>query len=113
MPSDFNQLAAYRISVEIASELHPVVRRWSIFDRDTVGIQLIKAIDSVGANIAEAMGRWTNADRRRLLFIARGSLYETEHWINVATQRGLITTDFSMRLAEAGRTLNGLVRRNM
>jgi four helix bundle protein len=111
--SDFNRLVAYRRAVEIAQELHGIVQGWSAYDKNTIGVQMIRAIDSVGANIAEAMGRWTKADRRRFLLIARGSLYETEHWINAATSRGLISKDFSGQLAEAGRTLNGLVKKSL
>ena len=112
MASDFNQLVAYREQWRSGMSCIGLVKGWSDFDRNTVGVQMIRAIDSVGANIAEAMGRWSKADRRRCLLIARGSLYETEHWVNTATtpwtdpQR-----DFSGQLAEAGRTLNGLVDR--
>jgi four helix bundle protein len=111
--SDYNQLVAYRLSIDIGTELHRAIRDWSGFDRNTVGLQMIRAIDSVGANIAEGMGRWTKADRRRCLLIARGSLYETEHWINCARRRGLLTKDLSGPLAEAARTLNGLIRKSL
>jgi four helix bundle protein len=72
-------------------------------------MQLVRAADSIGANIAEALGRWHPADKRRLLTIARGSLYETEHWIDRAHHRGLLrdTPD----LSELGRTLNGLMKK--
>ena len=76
----------------------------------SVGLQLIRSADSVGANIAEAAGRWTAADKRRFLLIARGSLYETEHWIDRARVRGLIRTDESDRLAEIARALNGMIK---
>jgi four helix bundle protein len=74
-------------------------------------VQLVRAGDSVGANIAEAMGRWHVADRRRLLFIARGSLYETEHWMLRAESRGLLKRGASDRLGELGRALNGLIKK--
>ena len=81
-------LAAWRLSVELADELHGAVVRWPEFDRDSVGLQLMRSVDSVGANIAEAAGRWSAADKRRFLLIARGSLYETEHWIDRARAAG-------------------------
>jgi four helix bundle protein len=65
----------------------------------------------VGANIAEAFGRGSTRDQRRLLYIARGSLLETEHWIDVAVSRGLITAeDINQRLSELARVLTGLIR---
>lgn len=83
---------------------------WDKFDRWSYGIQLVRAADSVAANIAEAEGRWHGPDRRRLLYIARGSLYELEHWLGTATDRGrpIDTEDID----ELGRLLNGLIRRS-
>jgi four helix bundle protein len=109
MGSNFNSLVAYRLSVELADELHAIASRWPHLDRNTLGIQVIRSADSVGANIAEGYGRWTDADQRRFLFFARGSLHETEHWLNRAKSRGLIETDFSPRVAEIARTLNALI----
>ncbi len=45
--------------------------------RDTVGKQIIRSADSIGANIAEGSGRGAYQDNRRFVRIARGSLYET------------------------------------
>jgi four helix bundle protein len=83
--------------------------RWPNFARFSIGSQLVRAADSVGANIAEATGRWHVKDRRRLLFIARGSLYETEHWIACAERRGLLTPGTVTRAQRIARPLNGLI----
>jgi four helix bundle protein len=69
------------------------VRQWSGLDRDTVGKQLIRSADSVGANIAEGFGRGAGADNRRCVRIALGSLYETKHWLRRAYQRRLLRDD--------------------
>src|SRR5919112_1243759 len=111
MASRFRSLVAYRLSAELADELHLTVKRWSDYDRATVGMQLVRAADSVHANIAEGAGRWTKTDRRNFLRIARGSLYETESWIARAHARGLLADDYEDRLAEIARTLNGLINR--
>jgi four helix bundle protein len=110
MASHFRQLAAYRLATELAHGVHTAVERWPLLDRRTVGPQLIRAATSVGANIAEASGRWHENDRRQLLFIARGSLYETEHWIAYCEQRGLLAHGTSERIPEIARTLNGLIK---
>lgn len=110
MPSNFRKLVAYQLAVELAHELHNAVEHWPLLDRRTVGPQLIRSATSIGANIAEATGRWHPADRRHLFLIARGSLYETEHWIVYAERRGLLPSAISERIDEVGKTLNGLIR---
>src|SRR5215213_7509768 len=109
MGSNFRSLVAWQRARALADELHSVVVRWPVFDRDSVGLQLIRSVDSVGANIAEAGGRWTAADKRHFLMIARGSLYETEHWLDTAQRRGLIDTDRTQQIASIARALNGLI----
>jgi len=111
VPGDFRKLVAYRLAAALANDLYDVASRWDRFQLFSVGLQLVRAADSVAANIAEADGRFTPADRRRLLLIARGSLYETEHWILQAEQRGLLPEGSSARVDEVGRTLNGLMKR--
>jgi four helix bundle protein len=54
-------------------------------------MQLVKSADSIGANIAEGSGRSSVADRRLFVRIARGSLYETKHWLRCAYHRNLLS----------------------
>ena len=111
MPSNFRDLTAYRLAAELADDIHATVARWPSFARWTVGLQVVRAADSIGANIAEASGRWHEADKRRLLIVARGSLYETEHWLLRARARGLHLAKTDERLGELMRTINGLIKK--
>lgn len=45
--------------------------------------QLLRAVASVGANLAEGYGRHYKQEYRRFVAIARGSALEVEHWINL------------------------------
>ena len=95
----------------VANDAWRAVHRWDKFDAWSVGIQLVRAADSVGANIAEAYGRYGLRDQRHLLYVARGSAYETEHWTAVALARGLLADDaLEHRITELLKTLNGLIR---
>ena len=88
-----------------------MVHAWDYFNRDSHGKQLMRSIDSVGANIAESAGRWHWNEKRQFLIVARGSLYEAEHWTARAAARGLLSPAFVERFDEPARTLNGLLRR--
>src|SRR3990172_5554021 len=71
----------------IADEIWGRVLMWDGLPREVVGLQLAPTVDSVGANIAEAFGRFHYADKIRFLYYARGSLFETRYWIGRATAR--------------------------
>jgi four helix bundle protein len=107
----FRDLEVYRRSVRLADALHASVVAWDSFDLWTVGVQAVRAADSVGANIAEAEGRSTDADRRRFLIVARASALELQHWLDRANTRGLRIPDSAQAEAERlGRMLNGLIK---
>jgi four helix bundle protein len=69
----FQKLDVYKLAETMAQECWRLARDWPPFDRDTLGKQLVRAADSVGANIAEGYGRGDVADHKRFLRIARGS----------------------------------------
>ena len=48
----FEDLRIYRLSEDIADTTWEIVIKWHNLPQDTVGKQLIRATDSVGANIA-------------------------------------------------------------
>ena len=88
--TSFENLRVYQFSEKLADEVWTVVAGWSHLAQDTVGKQLIRAADSIGANIAEGTGRGSFRDNKRFVRIARGSLYETRHWLRRAFRHGLL-----------------------
>lgn len=112
MPTQsFRTLAAYQLAASLCDDLHEEVERWPSFEKWSLGIQLVRAAGSVPANIAEGAGRWTHGDKRHLLVIARGSLYETEHWTETAAKRGLFTKEYGSRIDAVRIALAGLIKR--
>jgi four helix bundle protein len=87
----FEQLRVYQLAEELADLIWEIAQRWGIVARDTVGKQIIRSADSIGANVAERYGRGSYQDNRRFVRIARGSLYETRHWLRRAFKRKLLT----------------------
>ena len=89
--TNFENLRVYQLSEEISDLIWEIVVKWKRLAQDTVGKQLIKSADSIGANIAEGTGRRSYADNRRFARIARGSLFEVKHWLRRAYRRDLLT----------------------
>jgi four helix bundle protein len=104
-------LHAYQHAGVLADAVFELTRRWPAYERGVMGFQFARAADSIGANIAEAAGRWHLQDRRRFLHIARGSLTETEHWIARAKARGLLGDELDVTVHKLGGALNGLIKR--
>lgn len=96
--TNFENLRVYLLAEQLADEVWKVVRTWEMLARDTVGKQLVRAADSIGANIAEGSGRGSNQDFRRFLRIARGSLCETQHWLRRSFRRELLKPEQVERL---------------
>jgi four helix bundle protein len=89
--TNFEKLRVYKLAETLADGIWDVVRNWDYLAKDTVGKQMIRAADSIGANIAEGTGRGTLQDNRRFIRMARGSLYETQHWLRRSYKRSLLS----------------------
>jgi four helix bundle protein len=110
--SRFRELTIYRRARGLADEIHAMVSGWESFELWTVGVQMVRSADSIGANIAEAHGRGTYADQRRILLIARGSLLEVEHWLWTTQERELADTSKQRDATqEIARMLNAMIAR--
>jgi four helix bundle protein len=91
--SNFENLDVYRLAEEISDQVWTIVDGWQVFARDTVGKQLVESADSIGANISEGAGRGSYRDKCKFIHYARGSLYETKHWLRRAYRRKLLSQE--------------------
>jgi four helix bundle protein len=110
----FENLKVYRLAEELADAVWDAVVRWDEFAKRAIGSQIVRAADSIGANIAEGAGRGSFQDNRRFVRIARGSLNETKHFLRRAYRRKLMAQATVDRLApmlkELGPRLNAYLR---
>lgn len=87
---DVEDLNVYKISMTLADEVWDFVIKWEYFEKDTIGKQWVRAIDSVSANISEGFGRYSYKENRNFTFYARGSLFESRTWLKKSFNRKLI-----------------------
>jgi four helix bundle protein len=90
------ELKVYQLSMDIAERVYEVVIKWDYFSKDTVGKQLVRAADSIAANLSEGYGRYHFNEAKHFGYYSRGSLYETKTWLTKACNRKLISeNDFN------------------
>ena len=95
------ELEIYNISMDLSDKIWSIVDTWDYFKKDTIGKQLVRAIDSVSANISEGFGRNSFKDQRNFYYYSRGSLYESKTWITKAQRRNIISDkDYNELLVE-------------
>ncbi|CAG0946495.1 hypothetical protein ANRL1_03047 [Anaerolineae bacterium] len=87
------EIEIYILAEAIADKWWKITSCWKPFAQDTVGEQLVRAVDSIGANIAESYGRYHNDEKINHLYYARGSLYEAKFFTPRAKQREFVTED--------------------
>jgi len=86
-------LEIYQISMSLSGQIWEISKTWKYFEKDTIGKQIVRASDSISANISEGFGRYHFNDSKNFLFYARGSLYETLTWLTKARDRNLIKNE--------------------
>ena len=82
------------------------VHSWGMFEKDTLGKQMVRAADSISANLSEAYGRYSIPDRKRFAYIARGSLCETMNWLTKSMDRDLVNKESGQMILVALKNLS-------
>jgi four helix bundle protein len=110
----FEELRVFKAAEVFADEIWAIVNEWETFAKLTVGKQLVRSADSIGANIAEGTGRGTAKDNQRFVRMARGSLNESKYWLRRAFRRNLIEAEsmekFNKMVEEIGPSLNAYLK---
>jgi four helix bundle protein len=96
------------VAIYRTTETFPAAERYGLTN------QLRRGAVSVPSNIAEGKGRFSAKETVYFLHNARGSLYEMQTQIAIASRLGYLADDAAVNLqaapAEVGRVLSGLIR---
>ncbi|HKK43000.1 MAG TPA: four helix bundle protein [Bacteroidales bacterium] len=103
----------YSISMDMAEKIWLIVMEWNYFAKDTIGKQLVRAADSIAANLSEGFGRYHFREKVNFSYYSRGSLFETRTWLTKANNRNLISNEdfnlFIKTIDEMGVKLNNYI----
>lgn len=87
-------LEVYQLSRELSRKAWDIYSSLKWEHKQTMGNQFIESTDSIGANIAEAYGRYHYLDRIRFLYNSRGSKLESvNHWLSIMHERQLVSKE--------------------
>jgi four helix bundle protein len=107
------ELEIYNLSLELSYKSWELYQSLDKQYKYHPGDQFIRAIDSIGANIAEGYGRYYYLDTVRFLYNARGSLIESKFWLKISLEIKLISeTNYNeviIKLNRLGVKLNNFI----
>ena len=87
------ELEVYNMAMQMAERIWVIVIEWDYFSKDTMGKQIVRAADSVAANLSEGFGRFHYKENKNFCYYSRGSLFETKTWLTKAHNRNRITDE--------------------
>lgn len=93
MEYTLEKLEVYQLAELFGDEFWSLVEKWDNFKKDTIGKQLVRAADSISANIAEGYGRYFYKESKQFYFYSRGSIQETKSWLSKCKRRNIINAD--------------------
>jgi four helix bundle protein len=109
----FKELEVWKQTRELRKEIAQLVKRFPTDEKYKLTDQMIRAVRSVTANIAEGYGRFHYQENIQFCRISRGSLTELQDHLTVAVDEGYIDESeeklFDIRIEECIRILNGYI----
>ena len=109
--NSFRDLVAWQKAFRLTSMIYAATAEFPKDERFGLTQQLRRATVSVVSNIAEGAGRHTRADYLRFLDMAKGSLYEVQTQLLLASEFEYLPGSATYEAAEeVERILNGLIR---
>jgi four helix bundle protein len=107
------ELRVYQLSMSMAEKIWDIANKWDYFTKDTIGKQLVRASDSIAANLSEGFGKFFYKEERQFCYYSRGSLFETLTWLTKAFNRKLIRPEdyekFTKEITDIGVKLNNYI----
>ncbi len=114
MIKKLEEFNAYNLAMEVGEKVWEIVNKWDYFQKDTVGKQFVRAVDSIAANLSEGLGRYHFREAKNFSYYSRGSLFETKTWLTKAKNRDLIGHDqfeeLNSSLDTLGRMINKYIK---
>lgn len=111
--TNYKKLDAWVFSMDMVKEIYLITKTYPKEEMFGLTSQTKRAAVSIPCNIAEGMGRNFKRDCIQFLHVARGSAYEVETLLSIATMTEIINSEIyskiSQMLEKAIRLINSLI----
>ncbi len=111
MITNLEDFKAYNLAMELGEKVWNIVEKWNYFEKDTLGKQLVRAADSIAANLSEGLGRYHFRETKNFTYYSRGSLFETKTWLTKASLRGMVSSEDFSELTSTLEVLGKMINR--
>jgi len=114
MSGSYRQIKVWQKAIELVVDIYSCTRSFPKEEMFGLTSQLRRAAVSIASNIAEGKGRRTDREFLQFLHHARGSVFEVETQLTIASRLGYMPEAEVLRLgnsaSEIARMLNGLIK---
>ena len=111
---DYTKIEAWKLADDLTVAVYHATQSFPREEIYGVTSQIRRAVYSVPANIVEGSSRESKKDYLHFLYIARGSLSETQYFIHLARRLGYLADSDSERLINQKKQtfacLHGLIK---
>jgi four helix bundle protein len=114
MSGSYREIKLWQKAIELVADIYSCTRSFPREELYGLAGQLRRAAVSIASNIAEGKGRRTDREFLQFLHHARGSVFEVETQLTIASRLGYMPEAEVLRggdsASEIARMLNGLIK---
>jgi four helix bundle protein len=89
----FERYEIWKLSITMAKEIYTLTKEFPAEEKYGITSQIRRAINSVSANIAEGVSRFSEKEKARFIEIAFGSLMEVANFLFLSKELGYLSED--------------------
>ncbi len=111
--ANYKTLNACKLSMQLVKDVYTLTKKYPKEELFALTSQTKRSAVSIPSNIAEGLGRQYKKDTLQFLYISRGSLYELETQLNIASMINVISEEelksALISVESTLKVLNGLI----
>lgn len=113
MDNNYKNLKLWQKAIDLTVQIYEILEDFPTEEKFILSDQMRRAVISIPSNIAEGIGRGSNKETLRFLYIARGSLFELETQMIISLRLNYLTEKIAdkifQQITDLIKMLNSLI----